>query len=141
MFRGRAEIACAVTVRAQPRLSPLQRRLAAHQAFDSGNFDRAYAGTSNTGIWYTSDGGRTWVRAQVASSVSGQNHNFFSIAVSPVDAQTVWAAGLDLGEENVQPGSGRHIYVSKDAGKTFTVALSMYLGLGIVQRCDPFACP
>lgn len=103
-------------------------------AFDPANWDRAVAGAPNTGVWMTEDGGQSWRRAEMASTTAQRNHNVFRMAVSPADPRVVWAAGIDLAEEERAPRSGRHIYLSRDGGRTFGAALSESRGTGDPPR-------
>jgi hypothetical protein len=93
-------------------------------AFDPANWDHAVAGAPNSGAWTTEDGGRSWTRAQIASSTPQRNQNVFRLAISPVDPSIVWAAGLDITEEDRVSRSGRHTYLSRDRGRTFAPVLS-----------------
>jgi hypothetical protein len=95
-----------------------------HVAFDPANWDHAVAGAANSGAWTTEDGGRSWSRAQIASSTTQRNQNVFRLAISPVDPNIVWAGGIDLAEEERSPLSGRHTYLSRDRGRTFAPVLS-----------------
>jgi hypothetical protein len=95
-----------------------------HVAFDPANWDHAVAGAPNTGAWTTEDGGRSWSRAQIASSATQRNQNVFRLAISPVDPSIVWAGGLDIAEMDGSSLSGRHTYLSRDRGRTFAPVLS-----------------
>jgi photosystem II stability/assembly factor-like uncharacterized protein len=76
-----------------------------------------YAGTATGGIWKTSDGGQLWVPVfddQPAFAIG-------AIAVSPSDANVVWAGtGETFLNSRTSLGSG--VYKSTDAGKTWTQA-------------------
>jgi hypothetical protein len=103
---------------------PVPATLLYSVAFDPANWDHAVAGAANSGAWTTEDGGRSWSRAQIASSTTQRNQNVFRLAVSPVDPDVVWAAGIDLAEEDRRSRSGRHAYLSRDRGRTFIPVLS-----------------
>lgn len=88
-----------------------------------GSLDHIVLGTSSDGVYTTVDGGQTWTRAAVAASPTNRV-NVFSVAVSPVDENVVWAMGLDTTEMDTGVRSqGRHIYRSVDGGRTFAVAV------------------
>ncbi|NUT32690.1 MAG: dispase autolysis-inducing protein [Hamadaea sp.] len=88
-----------------------------------GGLDHIVLGTSSDGVFTTFDGGLTWARAAVSPS-KDHRVNVFSVAVSPVDADVVWAMGLDTTEMDTGVRSqGRHIYRSVDGGRTFAVAV------------------
>lgn len=114
--------------------SPVPAERVYSVAFDPADWDHAVAGTPNTGVWTTADGGRTWQRAEMASTTAQRNHNVFRLAVSPVDSRVVWAAGIDLAEEQRVSRSGRHIYLSRDGGRTFGAVLSETRGTGDPPR-------
>jgi len=95
-----------------------------HVAFDPANWDHAVAGAANSGAWTTEDGGRSWTRAQIASSTTQRNQNISRLAISPVDPNVVWAGGVDIAEDDRSPSSGRHTYLSRDRGRTFAPVLS-----------------
>lgn len=99
-------------------------------AFDPNNLDHAIAGTANTGAFVTFDGGRTWTRPTIESPTSERNQNVFVITVSPVNGATVWAQGIDIAEADQRLGSGEHLYLSRDGGRTFHIVLSEIQGTG-----------
>jgi photosystem II stability/assembly factor-like uncharacterized protein len=118
----------------RPVGTPLPAERLYSVAFDPADWDHAVAGTPNTGVWVTTNGGGTWQRAEMASTTAQRNHNVFRMAVSPVDPRVVWAAGIDLAEEDEASRSGRHIYLSRDGGRTFSAVLSESPGTGNPPR-------
>jgi photosystem II stability/assembly factor-like uncharacterized protein len=79
-------------------------------AFDPQNLDRVLVGTLANGIHRSLDGGRTWTM----SLGMPRQSNVFSVVISPVDSNVVWAMGIDLAD------SSKHIYLSRDGGASFT---------------------
>lgn len=91
-------------------------------AFDPNDLDHIVAGLLGTGAAVTRDGGKSWTVARGLITRTGAN--VFEIAISPVDGNTVWAMGIDLAESDANvPSHGRHIYLSRDGGATFTPAI------------------
>lgn len=89
-------------------------------AFDPSNLDHVVVGTANGGAFVTFDGGTTWTQATGLSSIGTGPVNVFSVVVSPADAMTVFAMGLDIAESDAgAPSQGRHIYLSRDGGLTY----------------------
>ena len=79
--------------------------------FDPGDLHHVVAGVVSNGASVSRDGGRTWTRSNL------RNSNVFELAISPAEANRVWAEGVDLGE------SRRHVWVSSDGGATFEPVL------------------
>lgn len=88
-------------------------------SFDPSNLDHVVAGMAVEGAFVSEDGGATWT-ASKGLSRGDRGANVFNLVVSPADGRVVWAMGLDLGEslDGARSG-GRHIYRSKDGGRTF----------------------
>ncbi|HSP13636.1 MAG TPA: dispase autolysis-inducing protein [Thermoanaerobaculia bacterium] len=100
-------------------------------AFDPANLDHVLAGTTIDGTYASFDAGRTW---QHSMSLFGHT-NVFEVAVSPADPNTVWAEGIDLGEEL------RHLYLSRDGGASFRAVIdqtdSVHLINGNIMAAHP----
>ena len=96
------------TIGAQPVENPLIYRV----AFDPNDLDHVLVGTATEGALVSEDGGATW-RQATGFSKEGNRANVFNLVVSPANANIVWAMGLDLADDV------RHIYRSKDGGRTF----------------------
>lgn len=100
-------------------------------AFDPANLDHALVGTASTGAFVTFDGGGNW---QSATGI-GNGFNVFSIVVSPADPNVVWAMAIRLAD------SSRHIYLSRDGGRTFAAAVDAGNGVtltnGVVMAAHP----
>lgn len=79
-------------------------------AFDPANLDHALFGQAVQGSTVTTDGGTTWTPS---AGLGAKGANAFSLVVSPVDGNLVWAESLELGPDL------RHIYRSTDGGVTF----------------------
>lgn len=94
-----------------------------HVAFDPANWDHAVAGAPNSGAWTTEDGGRSWTRAQIASSTTQRNQVVYRLAISPVDPSIVWAGGVDVAELDIRRPA-QHTYLSRDRGRTFAPVVS-----------------
>lgn len=94
-----------------------------HVAFDPANWDHAVAGVANSGAWTTEDGGRSWTRAQIASSTTQRNQVVYRLAISPVDPSIVWAGGVDVAELDLRRPA-HHTYLSRDRGRTFVPVVS-----------------
>jgi hypothetical protein len=78
-------------------------------AFDPADIDHVLFGQSGDGAVVSFDGGSSFT-----SSVGlGQKKNAFSLVVSPIDKNIVWAEGIDLDT------SVRHVYRSSDGGSSF----------------------
>jgi len=108
------------------RFSPIGTRIPGtsflyyRAAFDPANLDHVVVGSVINGAYVTFDGGRNWAQATGLSSTGTGQVNVFSVVVSPADAMTVYAMGLDIAESDAgAPSQGRHIYMSRDGGLTF----------------------
>ncbi|MDC0747928.1 WD40/YVTN/BNR-like repeat-containing protein [Polyangium mundeleinium] len=84
-------------------------------AFDPKNLDHVLFGQSVGGGAVTFDGGATWKQS---AGLGANGSNVFSIAVSSVDGDVVWAEALEIGPDI------RHIYRSSDGGLTFGVVVT-----------------
>lgn len=100
-------------------------------AFDPANLDHALIGTAVSGAFVTFDGGQAW---QPAAGIAN-GFNVFSIVISPADPNVVWAMALSLAD------SSRHIYLSRDGGRTFAAAVDAGNGVtltnGVVMAAHP----
>ena len=94
--------------------TPLTNPFAYRVAFDRTNLDHAVFGMLGEGALVTFDGGRSFV----VPSGLGHGFNVFSVAISPVDPNTVWAEGLEV------RGETRRIFLSRDGGRSFTPVIS-----------------
>ena len=82
-------------------------------AFDPADLDHILFGQSTGGAWVTTDGA-AWKQ----STGLGASANTFSIVVSPVDSNLVWAESLELGPDT------RHLYRSTDGGASFDAVVT-----------------
>lgn len=80
-------------------------------AFDPADLDHILFGQTTVGARLSIDGGATWV----TSTGLGASANAFSLVVSPVDGNIVWAEAIELGPDV------RHVLRSGDGGATFEV--------------------
>ncbi|HEV3457050.1 MAG TPA: hypothetical protein VHG32_10855, partial [Thermoanaerobaculia bacterium] len=104
-------------------------------AIDPGNHLLLYAaaGTTSSGVWASRDGAATWGTVLLLDNNFLPNYSkeiVRSVAVDPAHPGTVYAA------------SNFHIYVSRDAGSTWTVAqdystVSPHLFLSAQLAADP----
>ncbi|GLZ75976.1 hypothetical protein Afil01_07830 [Actinorhabdospora filicis] len=88
---------------------------------DPGDLAHAVVGASGA-AYVTFDGGVNWTRSAGLDLTPGGRFgvNVFSVAVSPVDGDVVYAAALDIDQNDAHdPTDGRHIYRSTDGGRTF----------------------
>lgn len=83
-------------------------------AFDPTDIDHVVFGQSVEGAAVSFDGGMT----SKPSAGLGTGTNPFSIVVSPVDRNVVWAEAKDLGSDT------RYIYRSSDGGSTFSAVVT-----------------
>jgi len=81
--------------------------------FDPNDVDHILYGRATTGAWHTVDGGEIWTQATGLSTDAGGRANIFSLVVSLVDRNIVWAEGIDLGSDET------YIFRSEDGGLTF----------------------
>ena len=99
-------------------------------AFDPTDLDHVVAGTSPNGAYVSRDGGRNWTRA----TGLGTSANVFQLVFSPVDANRVWAFGINNEESNQNhPSHGRHIYLSDDGGATYRPVVDEAPGVKLVN--------
>ena len=97
--------------------NPVADPLVYRVAFDPNDLDHVLVGLATEGAFVSEDGGATWQQA-TGFSKGGTRANVFNLVVSPIDGRIVWAMGLDLADD------GRHIYRSKDGGRTFKRVLN-----------------
>lgn len=91
---------------------PVAEPLVYRVAFDPNDLDHVLVGTATESAFVSEDGGATWTQS-TGFSKGGTRANVFNIVVSPADGDVVWGMGLDLADDS------RHIYRSKDGGRTF----------------------
>jgi len=107
-------------------------------AFDPANLDHLVYGSSGAGAHVSFDAGRTFTQA----TNLGNNFNAFSLQVSPADPNTVWAEGINMAESDANvPSHGRHIFLSRDGGRSFTPVLDEQPGLQLVNGATIAAHP
>lgn len=100
-------------------------------AFDPVNLDHLLFGTAGNGAYVSFDGGRNYTRA----TGLGSGTNAFNIVISPADPNTVFAMGINLAESNANvPSHGKHIYLSRDGGRSFTPVVDEAPGVQIVNQ-------
>ncbi|MDC3960975.1 sialidase family protein [Polyangium jinanense] len=93
-------------------------------AFDPKNIDHVLWGQSVDGGSVSFDGGATWSKSE---GLGANGANVFSLAVSPVDGDVVWAEGLEMGPDI------RHIYRSNDGGKSFDVVVTESADVNLIN--------
>lgn len=87
-------------------------------SIDPSNLNHVVLGSMGEGAYMTHNGGRTW--SHTGMGAAGDKVNAFSMSISPANGNVVYAQGLNLAENNANaPSEGRHIYQSKDGGRTF----------------------
>jgi hypothetical protein len=100
-------------------------------AFDPHDLDHVVAGTVTQGAFVSRDGGRTWTRA---TGFGNTFANVFQLVFSPVDANRVWAFGIDLAQSDTEdPSHGRHIYLSDDGGTTYRPVVDEAPGVKLIN--------
>jgi photosystem II stability/assembly factor-like uncharacterized protein len=82
--------------------------------FEPHDLDHIVAGSGTRGAFTTFNGGGTWIQA----TGLGDQFNVFSIAISPVDGNVVWARAINTADDT------RHLYRSTDGGRSFERFLS-----------------
>jgi photosystem II stability/assembly factor-like uncharacterized protein len=92
-----------------------------------------YVASASGGLWKTSNRGATWIPLLEKEASIG------AVAVAPSDANVVW---VGTGEANPRNSVtwGHGVYVSQDAGKTWThagLAETMHIGRIAVHPTDP----
>jgi hypothetical protein len=95
--------------------------------FDPHHLDHIVAGSLGRGAFVSFNGGRSWTQALGL----GDQHNVFSIAISPADANVVWARAINAAGE---PPANRHLYRSTDGGLTFQRVLSDSAEMHLVNQ-------
>ena len=90
-------------------------------AFAPGNLDRVVVGATMHGAFVSEDGGRRWRRSTGISPRRGPGANAFQVVFSPVTDRVVWAMAIDLRKAKVR--DERHIYLSRDGGRSFARVL------------------
>ncbi|HEV7763951.1 MAG TPA: dispase autolysis-inducing protein [Thermoanaerobaculia bacterium] len=99
--------------------------------FDPNDLDHVVIGTTSNGAYVSRDGGKNWTRA---TGFGSNGANVFHFVFSPVDANRVWAFGIDLGQSNGEDQShGRHIYQSDDGGATYRAVIDEAPGVKLVN--------
>ena len=85
---------------------------------DSQDLDHVVLGSVTYGSYATWDGGRTW--SNDGMGMPGDRVNAFSVEISPADPSVVYAQGINLAESDAgRLSEGRHLYQSRDGGRTF----------------------
>ena len=105
------------TLRTDPQI-PMFYRF----AFDPADLDHVVAGTLGSGTYYTYDGGRVWRKSQGIDRA-----NAFNGVISAAKGEHVWFMALDVAT------SGRHIYLSKDGGATFSPVVAEGGGVKLIN--------
>ncbi|HEX2834007.1 MAG TPA: dispase autolysis-inducing protein [Thermoanaerobaculia bacterium] len=100
--------------------------------FDPNDLDHIVAGTVANGAFVSRDGGRNWTKA---TGFSKGDANVFQLVISPVDANVVWAMGIDTTQSSNpdDPSHGRHIYVSRDGGATYDPVIDEQPGVKLIN--------
>jgi hypothetical protein len=87
-------------------------------AFDPQDLDHVVVGGLASTAYVTTDGGQHWTPA---TGFGATTANIFTLTISPVDGDIVWAEGIDFEElDSGAANEGRHIWRSDDGGVTFT---------------------
>ncbi len=79
------------------------------------DFNTLYVAIDETGVIKSTDGGATWTDSSNGLFPEGR----IEIAISPVNANRLWAS-----VEGGLSGNGSDLYVSSDAGATWTIAVN-----------------
>lgn len=99
--------------------------------FDPHDLDHIVAGTVTKGAYVSRDGGRNWTQA---AGFGDSGANVFHFVMSPVDANRLWAFGIDFEEENTGAAShGRHIYRSDDGGASYHAVVDEAPGVKLIN--------
>jgi hypothetical protein len=88
-------------------------------AYDPQDLDHVLFGSTWEGFSVSFDGGQLWLKSSGLADVPGSNVNGFSVVVSPVDGNIVWAEALDFSANDT-----KFIYRSDDGGMNFTKVVS-----------------
>ena len=106
--------------------APVSNAFVYRAAFDPANLDHAVFGFMAGGAAVTFNAGKSYASSRGFESPS----NVFNVAVSPADPNTVWAMALATLEPDPQ---GRHIYLSRDGGTTFTPVIDAGAGVTLIN--------
>jgi hypothetical protein len=99
--------------------------------FAPNDLDHVVAGTTSNGAYVSRDGGKNWTHA---TGFGNGGANVFHFVFSPVDANRVWAFGIDLEQSGSgHPSHGRHIYQSDDGGATYRAVVDEAPGVKLVN--------
>jgi photosystem II stability/assembly factor-like uncharacterized protein len=99
--------------------------------FDPNDLDHILVGAVSNGAFVSRDGGRNWTHA---TGFGSGGANVFQLIFSPVDANRVWAFGIDLqGSNNDDAAHGRHIYRSDDGGATYKSVVDEAPGVKLIN--------
>lgn len=88
-------------------------------SIETTNPDHIIVGALHSGIWYSFDGGQTWLRASGLAPAE-IDVNVFYVNQSHLDSDIVYAMGLRMYNDK---SSEHFIYRSNNGGKSFHVAL------------------
>jgi hypothetical protein len=121
VLRGQAENS--------PRVSGRVRALAVHTAGL-----RAYAGTANGGLWYTDDGGASWLPIGVfVTARGGQTAG----GTGAAGAQGLTVGALHVRFGNNADGSQDDVFVGTGELSARTQAFGYYGGVGVLRATGP----
>jgi hypothetical protein len=99
--------------------------------FDPHDLDHVVVGTVTKGAFVSRDAGRHWTPA---TGFGDSGANVFHFVLSPVDANRVWAFGINFEEENLGDAShGRHIYLSDDGGASYRAVVDEAPGVKLIN--------
>jgi hypothetical protein len=112
-------------------------------AFHPTDANKVVVGFDQDGLFYSQDGGGSWLEASGLVEISGGASGVYSAVYSPADPNIVWVMGIDhVQAANFDPSGGEHIYRSQDGGKTFApvinqnAVVSLSAGMVLAPRPD-----
>lgn len=92
------------------------------------------AGTMSEGAFITRDGGRHW--RTVRMGAKDNKLNVFTVRFSPADPSVVYAGAIDIAQEDQKQDSGRHIYQSRDGGRSFRPIIDQTPGVTLSNGAE-----
>lgn len=107
-------------------------------AFDPSDMDHILFGMASAGVSVTFEAGATWMPS-TGLTAPGGHVNVFDIVASPLGNSVIWCQGLDMGSDGSK--QDRHIYYSKDGGRTFRPVVTEKAGLTLANGTPMFAHP